>query len=1223
MSTEIKNTLFRFVTMRAPELLEKEIVKKTFVQYPEFDPKDNPKNPSLFLEAIKNLTAVKTKKEILISVAKNFEITSLKTREDIFMNNLVSKEFFNFAVWLTSNRTTLSIQALEIQINKIGTTILVNNDIKSNEKIGITNEKLIDLWDNLFYQIITFKSGYVREAVLSVLVADFFISNYAAVNGDLEQITKLASARVIIPKILLDKEETIVQNNTKGSVKTPTFVNTKTLDKEMNLILNKQKIELLQNSVKELSKVQTMYNKQNQKALELANKNHQKKIDTIVSKAKFIEKVIEDPITNEKTVIKEYEDIKIPKFEYVNKPELNKNFLRDKISSDTLKLVSNLTNSNNFETFDEVQNYINQEINNSTKLIFENTSLNDIVISSNGVLIPVTNTSLDTTSAFTISGIGYGFWPVMPIGFLFNTNFDGDHIVAASYTATFENNTSVTSTTFEELTTNGNLFVKIFNDGLDTSNNVNINLTGWFDLSNGSRININGNAIFTVPSFWILDGYTVNGNGTYKLEVKGNDIETGSTLEYVPSGFGIKRLGIADYRKVEQEICCYVPGEVSHIENVMASEYKERSTRMLRRSENTTTSSTEKETEKLTDSTSTDRFEMNQEVASVLAEDTHIGASVNASYSYGKQDTTGVLNLGAGADFANNTSSEQSNSQAVTHAKDVTERVLDRVVLKVKEERVSKVIEEFEENNKHGFDNRNSKDHVSGVYRWVDKIYRNQVVNYGKRLMYEFMIPEPATFHNKVILEKNKELNGEALIKPIDPRIGNNNTKLSSPKDLLQSNYQYWASMYNASIESHPENTITVGKSFDYNTSTPKQANSKSEIIRIPEKYMSNKVSAEFEPFFTGDVGWGMQARLIVGNKAIFKGSIFSGFAFWPNSYNFTNISYPVKIENEYMPGYKGEVPITVASTNAYTINGNVSIECVLTNEAKEQWQIETFNTIIQAYERKLEEYNQKLKQLNSQAQGTNPLFFRQIENIVLRKNCIEYLASHETLGAITLFTGTTGEKVVQDLHVLYDDPKLEIYASKVKFFEQAFEWGLMSYNFYPFYWANKTNWASLYNINETDDAIFRAFLQSGMARVIVTVRPGFEEAVNWYMKTGQVWNGGQVTTLDDPLFISIVDELRTTTGTVEETWESRVPTSLTVIQAGSLGLAVTQALPCDDDCKDYKLFDSDGNPVLDTNGNPKSTNPFVKSNVTLQGIAQEPIKSVPVEATPVETGTK
>ena len=162
-----------------------------------------------------------------------------------------------------------------------------------------------------------------------------------------------------------------------------------------------------------------------------------------------------------------------------------------------------------------------------------------------------------------------------------------------------------------------------------------------------------------------------------------------------------------------------------------------------------------------------------------------------------------------------------------------------------------------------------------------------------------------------------------------------------------------------------------------------------------------------------------------------------------------------------------------------------------------------------------------------------------------------------------------------------------------------------------------------MYNINETNDPIFRAFLQSGMARVIVTVRPGFEEAVNWYMKTGQVWNGGQVTTVNDPLFISIVDELRTTTGTVEETWESRVPTSLTVIQAGSLGLEVTQALPCDEDCKDYKLFDSDGNQVHDAAGNPKSTNPFVKKDVTLHGIEQEPVKTIPAETTPVKTGTK
>ena len=157
----------------------------------------------------------------------------------------------------------------------------------------------------------------------------------------------------------------------------------------------------------------------------------------------------------------------------------------------------------------------------------------------------------------------------------------------------------------------------------------------------------------------------------------------------------------------------------------------------------------------------------------------------------------------------------------------------------------------------------------------------------------------------------------------------------------------------------------------------------------------------------------------------------------------------------------------------------------------------------------------------------------------------------------------------------LYKDEKLEKYAAFVKFFEQAFEWDLMGYNFYPFYWAKQSQWQELYNI-ENDDSLFRSFLQSGMARVILTVRPGFEETVNWYMATDQIWNGGQVPTLDDPLFLSIVEELKDPEGTVEETWESRLPTSLTVIQAGTIGLDV-EGLPCNPECDEYTVKNEQG----------------------------------------------
>ena len=35
---------------------------------------------------------------------------------------------------------------------------------------------------------------------------------------------------------------------------------------------------------------------------------------------------------------------------------------------------------------------------------------------------------------------------------------------------------------------------------------------------------------------------------------------------------------------------------------------------------------------------------------------------------------------------------------------------------------------------------------IRGIYQWVDKKYSMRVVNYGKRLLYDVVVPEPASF---------------------------------------------------------------------------------------------------------------------------------------------------------------------------------------------------------------------------------------------------------------------------------------------------------------------------------------------------------------------------------------------------------------------------------------------------------------------------------------------
>ncbi len=119
-----------------------------------------------------------------------------------------------------------------------------------------------------------------------------------------------------------------------------------------------------------------------------------------------------------------------------------------------------------------------------------------------------------------------------------------------------------------------------------------------------------------------------------------------------------------------------------------------------------------------------------------------------------------------------------------------------------------------------------------------------------------------------------------------------------------------------------------------------------------------------------------------------------------------------------------------------------------------------------------------------------------------------------------------------------------------------------MSYNFYPYFWGAKKDWGELYQ-SESIDPLFRSFLQSGMARVVVTVKPGFEDAVQFYMSTGKIWNGGEVPVIGDPLYLSLVDEMREPTGEkVGKFWLTRIPTSLNILQAQSIGLEVSEALP-------------------------------------------------------------
>ncbi|HEY3006288.1 MAG TPA: hypothetical protein VGJ44_28335 [Kribbellaceae bacterium] len=606
-----------------------------------------------------------------------------------------------------------------------------------------------------------------------------------------------------------------------------------------------------------------------------------------------------------------------------------------------------------------------------------------------------------------------------------------------------------------------------------------------------------------------------------------------------PSKCRIRPLGIGDFRRVEQRICCYEPGEVAHIENVLKGETKERTTRHLLSTERFTSTVTEEETTTERDSQTTNRFELQKEASKVVESDLSFELGVNLAAQYGPVKIT------ADTKFAASLSVTESDKSAARYAQEVTDRALDRVVRKVTEERATRTTEEFEETNLHRL--QAEDDHTVGLYRWVDKVYEAKVVNYGKRLMFEFLVPEPAAFHLHASVTEPAE-STVTIHKPVDPRSDDTMTEfkrapLTSYASITEANYGLWAAAYDVEVDPPPAYTVTITKAYhregmDHNTQF---ADSKNDL-KLPEGYEATSFGSAFglhSEVHDGGPNW---VTIVIGRRSTFRtsGGSFSG---------------SLDLEDDVIP------VVLMGRTRFYAIN--IEVDCRRTPERFATWQLKTYDAILSAYEEKLAAYETALAEAKSRGgveiRGTNPALNRQIEQTELEKSCIRLLTRCAKLPSEAMKDKQECDYPEFDCCEAIRD------GSVVQFFEQLFEWRIMTYVFYPYFWGRKCNWMTIYTLDDVDP-LFLTFLKAGFARVVVPVRPAYEQAALRYLADGVIWDGGTAPGVDDPMYVAIENEFKEPDGVVDAStppWKITVPTSLVVLQCES-GCAPGTGLPCD-----------------------------------------------------------
>jgi hypothetical protein len=443
-------------------------------------------------------------------------------------------------------------------------------------------------------------------------------------------------------------------------------------------------------------------------------------------------------------------------------------------------------------------------------------------------------------------------------------------------------------------------------------------------------------------------------------------------------------------------------------------------------------------------------------------------------------------------------------------------------------------------------------EHVRGIYQFLDKVYEAQVFNYGIREMFDFMVPEPASFLWWV--EQHPTLDVELPPPPEKLEI-----LCPDASYVTEDNAVPLAATFGADIDAPPAPYALIEAGVKHGDDTASESDQPHSVQRV-----DLSVPAGYRP---------LRARIrglaLSDENPVIGITIGSERALWrPSSQDRVSMSAGATLSHQHtLFLYLGAEPYGLSSesklgisvlayeTNTYSVD--IQVVAMRTDEELDRWRLATYKKIRAAYEDRVREHEQKVQELRQQAEakaerenrlpfGMPPAANRQTVQVELKKHCISILTQQR----YDAFDATK-----DGMPLFFDFTEAAAEGAYIRFFEQAFEWDQLQYVFYPYFWSRKSTWVDRFTKQEVDP-LFLEFLRAGAARVVVPVRPGFEVAVTHFLETGLIWGGeGEPPAINSPLYVSIVDEIRERTGApkgeipVGAPWDARVPTALVLVR--------------------------------------------------------------------------
>jgi hypothetical protein len=460
----------------------------------------------------------------------------------------------------------------------------------------------------------------------------------------------------------------------------------------------------------------------------------------------------------------------------------------------------------------------------------------------------------------------------------------------------------------------------------------------------------------------------------------------------------------------------------------------------------------------------TEKLELAESVNSQTQHSTAFNTGVTASGSYGPVSITTTLGYNA------SDSSSKSEQLSRNQSTDITHKASSRAKKEHKISfRVASVVETEDETVqriRNPFPDRATRvDYYQLLRKWQVNLYR-----YGIRLTYDIAIPEPGSG----LLAKISEI--RQLKQDLQ-------TEYEFPhrlSDITREEYGNIAATYGAEVQPPPvDNPPPRSDHWEKHWhDDPAEADRSSWVS------MSFNVEKDYE---VADFWIDSVHHVKHPGPPVNEVQVATPDGLWRA--RFDKGVYEPKEPEEWLQGISGQIVFTWRFAHLVWVWATALVNLTLRAEAFPSWQLDTYKRIYDAaYARDIEariRLKERLSRLEEELGAQDALSLRKREREEVMK------------------------KVLTELGFPPEEKDVRLNPRIIKFLHHAIEWENMLYFLYPYFWSDPDEqigsepeaeeqtepYWEFKKYLDHPDPMHRAFLKAGCARVVLTIRPDYEDA--------------------------------------------------------------------------------------------------------------------------------